>query len=276
MIADYHVHSHYSDDSFYEMEQVVQDAIARQLDEICFTDHVDYGVKNDWHTGEEIRYFEGLPILNVDYEAYFRQIGALQAKYRGQIVIRQGLEFGVQTHTIPKFQKLTRQYDLDFIILSIHQIADLEFWNQAFQQGKTQKEYNDGYYQGLYEVITQYHDYSVVGHLDLIKRYDKQGDYPLANNQAMITRILATVIRDGKGIEVNTSSFRYGIPDLMPSRAILKLYHDLGGRIITIGSDSHKPEYLGAHIQDVKADLQALGFTQFCTYERMIPTFHML
>lgn len=45
MFADYHVHTEFSHDSVYPMEQVVRDAIAREMDEICFTDHVDYGVK---------------------------------------------------------------------------------------------------------------------------------------------------------------------------------------------------------------------------------------
>ena len=52
--ADYHVHTEFSDDSEYQMEQVVRDSIVMGLDEICFTDHVDYGVKNDWDDGEKI------------------------------------------------------------------------------------------------------------------------------------------------------------------------------------------------------------------------------
>ena len=59
--ADYHVHTEFSDDSEYQMEQVVRDSIVMGLDEICFTDHVDYGVKNDWDDGEKIRYREGIP-----------------------------------------------------------------------------------------------------------------------------------------------------------------------------------------------------------------------
>ncbi len=48
MRADYHVHTAFSDDSDYPMEQVVRDAIALGLEELCFTDHVDYGIKTDW------------------------------------------------------------------------------------------------------------------------------------------------------------------------------------------------------------------------------------
>ena len=79
-----------------------------------------------------------------------------------------------------------------------------------------------------------------------------------------------------QGIEVNTSNHRYGIADMTPSRDILKLYRELGGTIITIGSDSHKKEHLGAYIDWAKEELRKLGYTQFCTFEKMKPVFHDL
>ena len=48
MFADYHVHTEFSDDSVYPMEDVIRDALQMGMDEICITDHVDYGVKEDW------------------------------------------------------------------------------------------------------------------------------------------------------------------------------------------------------------------------------------
>ena len=72
------------------------------------------------------------------------------------------------------------------------------------------------------------------------------------------------------------SSVRYGLSDLTPSVEILGLYHDLGGRILTIGSDSHKPEHLGAHIPMMRERLQEIGFTEFCTFDHMEPIFHRL
>ena len=125
-------------------------------------------------------------------------------------------------------------------------------------------------------LVKQYHNYSILGHLDLISRYDKVGYYPFDQIRPLITEILKIVIADGKGIEVNTSSYRYGLPDLTPSRNILRLYRELGGTIITIGSDSHKKEYLGFHIQETKKELIKLGFSQFCTFDKMIPVYHEL
>ena len=112
--------------------------------------------------------------------------------------------------------------------------------------------------------------------MDLIVRYDEAGIYPFEKVRPIIEEILKIVIADGKGIEINTSSRRYGLKDSMPSANILKLYRELGGKIITIGSDSHQPEHLGAYIEETKELLRNLGYQQFCTYEKMEPIFHDL
>ena len=283
MRADYHVHTEYSDDSAYEMEQVVRDAIERGIDELCFTDHVDYGIKRDWDEPGELIYRVGgsgepdaMVLNNVDYPKYVAQIRELQEKYGDRISIKLGLEFGMQAHTIDRYEKLFARYPFDFIILSVHEVEDKEFWNQDFQKGRSQQEYNERYYEELLYLVKHYHNYSILGHVDLITRYDEVGIYPFEKVKPVITEILKTVIADGKGIEVNTSSHRYGLKDLTPSRDILRLYHELGGRIITIGSDSHKPEHLGAYIDDTKQELRALGFTEFCTFDQMKPVYHPL
>lgn len=276
MFADYHVHTEFSDDSVYPLNRVIEDAIALGMDEICLTDHVDYGIKLDWDCGKEIQYRNGEPLANVDYPRYMEAISRAKELYKDKIQIRAGLEFGIQTHTIPEFRDLFQRYPLDFIILSIHQVNDQEFWTQDFQRGKTQQEYNEQYYQEMLRVVREYKDYSVLGHMDLIVRYDKAGVYPFRKVRPLIEEILKIVIADGKGIEVNTSAKRYGLSDSTPSMEILKLYKSLGGTILTIGSDSHKPEHLGAHIREAKEMLKELGFRQFCTFEGMKPIFHEL
>ena len=276
MFADYHVHTAFSDDSIYPMEQVVQDAISKKIDEICFTEHVDYGIKVDWDSGKEIVYRNGEPCANCNYPLYMKTIKQMKERYGNKITIKTGLEFGMQMHTIKLYEKLFSQYDLDFVLLSIHQVNDLEFWNQDYQRGKTQKEYNEGYYDEMLRLVKSYKNYSVLAHMDLITRYDNDGVYSFEKIKNKITEILKIVISDGKGIELNTSSKRYGLSDSTPCRDILKLYYNLGGNIITIGSDSHKPEHLGAYIQEGKELLRSIGFTQYCTFEKMKPIFHTL
>ncbi len=125
-------------------------------------------------------------------------------------------------------------------------------------------------------IIKDYKNYSVLGHLDLITRYDLQQPLPFETIKPVITEILKQVIADGKGIELNTSYVRYGLNDTTPGSDILKLYHDLGGEIITIGSDSHKKEHLGQHINEAKEILSDIGFKYYCTFDNMKPAFRLL
>lgn len=276
MLADYHVHTEFSDDSVYPMEQVVKDAIRLHLDEICITDHVDYGIKVDWDSGEEILFRHGEPLANVDYPRWAMALQRVRDIYGGSVGIKMGMEFGVQTHTIPQYEALFRRYPFDFIILSIHQAEDKEFWTQDLQRGRTQREYNERYYEEMLNVVRAYSHYSVLGHMDLIKRYDQAGVYPFEKVKPFAAEILKIVIANGRGIEVNTSSHRYGLSGSMPSEELLRLYRDLGGSIVTIGSDSHAPAHLGTYLREAQEQLKELGFQHFCTYERMRPVFHHL
>lgn len=283
MRADYHVHTSFSDDSVYAMEDVVRDAVKNGLDEICFTDHVDYSVKRDRDDERGIEYRKGgkgesdlIPLQNVDYDAYYSEYLRVKEEYASKIRLRLGLECGVQSHTVGDYLALFPRYPFDFIILSIHQVGDREFWNGEYQKGRTQRQYNEGYYEEMLKVMKEYRAYSVLGHLDLITRYDSMGRYPFEKIKPLVTEILGTAIADGKGIEINTSSRRYGLDDTTPSRDILKLYRELGGEIITIGSDSHKREHLGAYIDESMELLRALGYRYFCTFEKMKPIFNPL
>ncbi|MBR2214469.1 MAG: histidinol-phosphatase HisJ family protein [Selenomonadaceae bacterium] len=286
MLADYHVHTEFSDDSKEAMEAQVERGIALGLAEICFTDHVDYGIKKDWDEGNiewrggdgvGISAAEAAPLANVDYPKYFAKIAALASRYQAKITLRRGLEFGVQCETIPKYEALWQKYggELDFALLSIHQVENKEFWTQDFQQGRSQREYHERYYQELYDVIKGFKHYTVLAHLDLIKRYDKTGAYPFSKVRDMVAEILKLAISDGKGIELNTSSWHYALADTMPSREILRLYKDLGGRIITLGSDAHSTKYLGDHFSEAREILRdELGFGQIYTFRHFEPIGH--
>ena len=159
------------------------------------------------------------------------------------------------------------------MILSFHLIDDKDLWSGEFQRGKTQKEYNRKYYEEMLKTVQIYKNYSVLGHLDLMRRYDANGEYPFENTKDIIEIILKQVIADNKGIEVNTSSFRYKLNGLMPSVDILKFYFDLGGKIITIGSDSHNVNHLGYKINYVRDILKQIGFKYFATFDKMEPKF---
>ena len=258
MRADYHIHTNFSVDSKLEMEEIILRSIEIGLDEICFTDHVDYDVKNHLVDKQE-----------VDYPEFIKEYNRLSELYSDKISIKLGLEFGVQLHTMHRYVADMKKYDFDFILLSCHQIDNKELWLNHYQEDKTQVEYNRGYYEYLYQLVDQFDDFSVLGHLDVIKRYDQNGVLDDEFVIDIIERILKRVIEKGKGIEVNTSSYRYNLPDLTPSRRILKMYYDLGGRILTMGSDTHRIQQLKDHFEEIIVQLKDIGFSKLYRFDKM-------
>lgn len=141
-------------------------------------------------------------------------------------------------------------------------------------EGKTQEEYNFRYYEEMLRVVSEFEDFDVLAHVDLISRYDSTDSFSFDKIRGILTEIFKMIIQNGKGIEINTSSWHYGLTDTMPSRDILKLYRSLGGDIITIGSDAHNTEYIGDHFEDARSILKEIGFTRTYTFEKHNPIPH--
>ena len=261
MFYDYHMHSNFSNDSKADMEDMIKRSIDLGLKEICFTDHVDYDLDSDDSFG-------------IDYNKYFDKIQSLQNKYKDNISIKKGIEIGLQKQIIDKCNNDINKYPFDFVICSQHAINRSESYFGNFSLDKTQHEAYEYYYKELYDIIKVYKNYSVLGHLDLVKRYGNYGkvldDKPFDD---IIEAILKQAIYDGKGIEVNTSCYRYNLPDLTPSRHILNMYKDLGGEIITTGSDSHNPAQIAYNFDYIYSYLQSIGFKYVCSFDKMNPQF---
>ncbi len=279
MKADYHVHSDFSFDSTTPMEAQIERGIELGLDELCFTEHVDYGVMSDWDDPDP-HMRKGKPYLNVDYPRYFETLAEMRRRFGERITVRRGLELGVQSHTIGINTELVEKYRdrLDFTLLSVHQIGDLELYPPDYMEGKSQEEYNIGYYEELLAVARGFDGYCSIAHLDVMRRYDPAGEYPFTEKiRDVVAEILKTAIDKGKCIELNTASWRYQLSDTQPYRAILRLYRDLGGEMLTLGSDAHRTERLAGNFDEARAILRdELGFRHFCTFERMEPNFHEL
>ncbi|MBN1065977.1 histidinol-phosphatase HisJ family protein [Clostridium botulinum] len=258
---DYHMHCNYSADSQAPMEDMIEKSIELGLKEICFTDHVDYDVL-------------GNPNVKVDYDKYFEDIDFYNNKYKDKISIKKGIEMGLQTQVLERCSKEIKETNFDFVIGSIHTIDRNELFTGDFHKGKTQHEAYEGYYKSLLEIVNSYDDYSALGHVDLIKRY---GNYDTILKDEIFSdyleAILKKVIYSGKGIEINTSSFRYNLPDLTPSKNILKMYKDLGGEILTIGSDSHNPTQIATKFDYIHDALGSMGYKYICKFNNMKPEF---
>ena len=131
------------------------------------------------------------------------------------------------------------------------------------------------YYGYVRRCLSEYRDYDVLGHLNVIDRYlSYEPDYGPVEEE--IDGILKILVDHGKGLEINTSSYRYGMGERThPSLSILRRYRALGGEILTIGSDAHRPEDLAGRFPDAVRLAEASDFKYFTVFKdrqpRMIP-----
>ena len=264
---DFHIHSHYSGDSETPLEEMIKAGIALGITDIAITDHVDY----DYDPTAEIIFWE------IDEKAYDHEINILKEKYKSQINILKGIEFGVQPHLGKKMDDFLMRNKPDFIIASQHTVDTIDLYNGAYFKPYTDLEAVRHYYE-MYEACAKMSDgYSVLGHLDLYIRYKKSlKAFDVSQVMDQIDCIFDYIIPRGKGIEVNAGGHKYKLGDNNPSIDILKRYREKGGEIITLGSDAHTTNYVGLmHDENVKL-LDALGYKYICTFEKMKPIFHSI
>ncbi|WP_042220461.1 histidinol-phosphatase HisJ family protein [Oceanobacillus manasiensis] len=257
---DYHMHSNFSADCSTPMEKTIETAIERGLTEICFTEHVDFD------------YPDPSISFDLDLERYERKIMEMKQQYGGAISIKKGVEIGVEPHLLARYKKLIDTNRFDFIICSMHTSERKDLHSGSFFAGKTVEEAYQIYYEELLYCVTHFKDYNVLGHVDLVKRYTKQKSK--LDFHDLLQQIFKQVIADGRGIELNTSGFRYGLNSGMPSTDILKLYKDCGGEILTLGSDSHVERTVGYGFKEALELLQSIGFSYITTFSERKPSFH--
>src|SRR5699024_10761328 len=94
------------------------------------------------------------------------------------------------------------------------------------------------------------------------------------NFHEMLEQIFKVIIAQGKGIEVNTSGYHYGLDHAMPSEDMLRLYKDCGGEMITLGSDAKHADHVGRNFETFSALLSEIGFQYICSFDDRKPIFH--
>jgi histidinol-phosphatase (PHP family) len=259
---DYHVHSSFSSDCAINIEDMIRKAIEIGMKEICFTDHIDYDYRD--------------PSISFEFDIpqYICELGRLKKKYEAQIKILKGIEIGIQPHICDKCNILVDNEAFDFVISSIHTCEKKDLHVGEFFIGKTPHEAYTKYFQELFTCVKEFKNFNVLGHMNLLKRYHHHVKIQdIKNYFDIIEEIFQLLIYRGQGIEINTSGFRYGLEETIPSKEVLQLYKSLGGEIITMGSDAHKPQDLAYQFDYVNHLLREIGFKYICTFEHMQPHF---
>ena len=235
MLWDTHMHTKFSGDSEALPSDMIKSAIEKGLDGICFTDHIDY---------DYIEPDKDLFVFNPD--DYFAEMLPLSHSFKDRFPVLIGVELGLQPHVAEENRELVESYPFDFVIGSSHMVHGLDPYFPEYFEKRSNDEGIREYFESILENIKAYDNFDVYGHLDYIVRYSplKNEGYSYGKYADIIDEILRTLIRMGKGIEVNTAGFKYGLGHANPTEDIIKRYKELGGEIITLGADGHKPEHV--------------------------------
>lgn len=274
--ADMHMHTWFSTDSEACPCDMADGAVRKGLKTICFTDHFD---KDDLEWGEE-------GIFDVD--AYFVEMQKLQEEYAGKLNIRIGIELGLRTYLKDYYEELTKKYPFDFVIGSVHNVpykkdaeGNILYTDPAAEKLFTDRTDKEAYrlmMETTLENVRTSDCFQTLGHLDYVVRYGKsrEKEYSYTDYADIIDEILKLLIEKEKGLEVNSAGLKYGLPFAHPHPDVLKRYRELGGEIITIGADAHKPEHIAYDFAKAEEILKSCGFKYYTEFFEQKPVFKQL
>ena len=258
---DYHAHSDFSDDSVTPMNEMIEAAISKGVREFALTDHFDPDYPDRNYPFE------------IDFENYHKSLIESAARYKGRIKVIKGLEMGIQHGaTLQKCEKAAVAFPYDFIIGSFHAAHGQDLYTDYLTDREPEEAFS-AFYSYMSHCLAEFSNFDVLGHFNVIDRYAS-----VIPDYAPYTEVIEGMLRDlvakGKGLEFNTSCFRYGMGRrTTPTREILEAYRALGGEIVTIGSDAHRATDIVHGYDKALEILKACGFRYIATFEGRKPSF---
>ncbi len=252
ILTDLHNHSAFSSDSEELTENSVLAAIDKGLKTLCITEHMDM----DYPTGE----------FTLDTPAYMAEVMRLKEKYSDKIELLFGVELGLMGYLAPRLYEYAKSYPFDFIIGSSHLVNGTDpYYPEYFGE---LGDHNGilRYFESILENISAFDDFDVYGHLDYVVRYSNAKAYSPSEYKELLDEILKKLIVMGKGIELNTAGLKYGLGWAHPHPDLLRRYRELGGNIITVGSDAHKGEHIAYDFDAAENILKSAGFEYYAVF----------
>ena len=254
ILWDCHMHSSFSADSDTPMEVMIHRAVETGLQGITFTEHLDpdYPV-----TPDNLDFSLNIP-------AYKEKLAELSDIYKDKIQVRFGIELGLQMHLGEYFDSLLSQTPFDFVIGSSHLVHGYDPYYPEFFEGRKEFLCYMEYFESILENISAYDGFDVYGHIDYVVRYG-----PNRNRDEILKKLISM----GKGIELNTGGYHYGLGEPNPCTAVIRRYRELGGEIITIGADAHTPDKIACAFDKAASVLEACGFRYYTIFKDRKPEF---
>ena len=268
---DSHVHSQYSDDSEQTFAEIYRAAVEKGLCGLTVTDHANLSIIEEDSTFECIA-------------ASAKEAKNTNKRFGNEVQVFCGVEVSEHFDDPDNTQKILNLADYDAVIGSVHRLEFgrwKDFYSKiSFDESFPLEElygYMDKYFKYLLRVAEQA-DYDILAHLTCPLRYIN-GKYHrglrLEPYREVIDEILHCLLQRNKALEVNTSGIRGIYDNLMPDLWIIQRYFDMGGRLITLGSDAHTPDRVGNAFEETATMLSQIGFPGYYHYEHRQPQFTM-
>lgn len=260
--GDVHTHSSFSTDSSEPLRELAAAALEKGLKTLCITEHHDFDYPEE---GE----------FQLDVPAYYEELLRVREEFSGRLEILFGVELGLLDYAAPRLSEFAKCADFDFIIGSAHQIDGLDPYYPEYFDKMGDRGGISHFFDAMLSSVLAFDDFDVLGHLDYIVRYSHAKSYEPVDFREVIDEILKTVISKGKGIEINTAGVsRLGYPH--PHPFVLKRYKDLGGELITIGSDAHDRTRVAADFKLAQQALLDAGFKYYAVFRNRKPTLYSI
>lgn len=262
-LFDSHTHSKNSPDGRCSVSLLAEAAIAKGLRGLAITDHCDC---ESWERDN----------LEQAQRQSLEDVAVARQRFGSRLLLSAGVELGQPDRAPQLAERLMRSGDYDFVLLSQHELEGMvEFYYLDYSKLSDSENHAImlRYLEELLDMCKRW-DFDSLAHLSLTVRYPKihyNIDLDFARYAAEVDEILKVLAHRGKALELNTSGLRNAMRDTLPPMWAVRRFRELGGELITIGSDAHKAADVGVGIQEGMERLAAAGFTHFAFYQRRKP-----
>lgn len=276
-LIDCHTHTQFSVDSEADINECIKRACSLGLAAYAITDHCEC---NRWYSEEHYpdettyQFFD----FGKDFENSVSAVTKLKEEYAGKIELICGTELGQATHDYEVAERVVSDSRLDFVLGSMHQLPKTEdFCFIDYSEYTLEGIYGlaERYFAEIYK-LCKWGKFDVLAHLTYFMRYlkCKAGiDIDISRFDGIIAESFKLLIQNGKGIEINTSGIRQGFGATFPDLKYVKMYRELGGEIVSVGSDSHTVNDIGANVADGAELAKAAGFRYLAYFRQRKPQF---
>lgn len=254
---DLHMHTQSSFDGHYPAADMCMAAAGNGLSVIAFTDHFD------------VDFFERHN-LDTRQKTSYEDIVSARDEFSDKITVMRGIEMGQPTYDIPLTEKSLARYEYDFVIGSIHNLRETPDFCELDYQTLTEAEVYSLLEKYFEEelILARWNGFDTFAHLTYPMRYIVQSgrfNIDLGRFDEVTDEIFRTLIANGKALEINTSGLRQPIGKTMPTENYVRRFKELGGEFLTLGSDAHFTEHVGAGIDNGYEIAESCGF-KYVTY----------